>query len=566
MRDFQPVGSALPPRRGQLIEARAAGAARMSGESIIVPEARDRMLEFFEREWVPAEAKNALGTAIFGDLRAQQPLFQAMIDTWPRLQKSLREIKLAVRMAPWKAEPWSERGESPTAEAEKLAGELERAIWGMRTDPVRHQRGFEGLLEALTEGYWIGHQVVEPRWERGEDGTWRPVSVKVVPPRFYAYPATEDGEDRLMLDPTGGLGGQIDLEDFDTGRNRHRFLVAVNSSHTGHPSVGAPLRALTPYWMAAVYGLRWAMVYSQLFGIPFRWANYADDADKDAVSEMLEKVGTAGWAAFKGDTALNLIEPSKGSDQLPQWKLVEMADEQCDVFVLGQTLTSSQGDSGSRALGEVHEVVRKGVIGGVCDFIGEILSHQLVPAYVAFNYGRERRDLPGLWARFEDPKDEKALAERDEVLRRAFPELEWSLEQIRERHGLAVPVDETDRYQSASEPAGDEGDDEKSRKLDGADAPAAAPMTADKLSAAVLEGLTGVSRDWLRPVRPFFDRLAALAMSKQVTDEDFLAALERAQRAMPELFERLNSEVLQEAFEEVIGSAVLAGSVSRYEG
>ena len=54
-------------------------------------------------------------------------------------------------------------------------------------------------------------------------------------------------------------------------------------------------------------------------------------------------------------------------------------------------------------------------------------------------------------------------------------------------------------------------------------------------------------------------------MSKHVTDEDFMRALEKAQRELPELFEVLNTEVLEAAFEKAMGSAMLAGSVKRYE-
>jgi hypothetical protein len=99
-----------------------------------------------------------------------------------------------------------------------------------------------------------------------------------------------------------------------------------------------------------------------------------------------------------------------------------------------------------------------------------------------------------------------------------------------------------------------------STKVAAADAGDGEVSTPDKLSAAVLEGLTGVSRQWLGPVRPFFDRLAALAMSRTVTDEDFLAALEKARAELPELFEVLDTQALEEAFEEAIGSAMLAGS------
>jgi phage gp29-like protein len=562
MTECRPVGSALPPRRdAMLVEARDA-MMTTPGESIVVPLAQDRMLEFFERDWVPAEVKNSVGSAIFGDLESQQRLFQAMIDTWPHLQKALREIKLAARNAPWKVVPWAPRGEEADEASQALASEVEDAIWSMRPDALRNYRGFEGTIEAMVEGYFVGHQVIEPLWERRQ-GAWRPVAAKVVPPRFYSYANTTEGEDRLMFDRGGRSAGTWSLEDFPP----HRFLFAVNGGHTGHPAAAAPLRALTPYWMAAVYGLRWAMVYSQLFGIPFRWATYADDADKTAVSRMLANIGTAGWAAFKKGTELNLVESSKGTQQLPQWELMEMANRECDVFILGQTLTTDVGNSGSRALGDVHDAVRRGVIAGVCDFVGEILTHQLVPAFVHWNYGDGRTDLPGIWARFDEAKDEKAMAERDEVLRRAFPGLEWSMQQIRERHGIDAPQDDEDTFRQGPNgavgdpPTGDEpAPHETKARLEAADAGDGELSTPDKLSAAVLEGLTGVSRQWLGPVRPFFDRLAALAMSRTVTDEDFMAALERARAELPELFEVLDTQALEEAFEEAIGSAMLAGS------
>lgn len=701
MTDFQPVGSALPPRRDvQLVEARDAGPATRlpgGGGSIVVPEARDRLLELFERDWPPKDVKTVLGSSLFGDLRDQQLLFQAMIDTWPRLQKALREVKLAARKAPWTVEAWAERGEEPDARAEELAKEIEGMIWRMKPDPIRGLKGFEGLIEALTEGYFAGHQVAEIHWMRARDGRWLPQAARVVPPRFYGYPTLDAGEDRLMLDPEGGWAGQ-NLVDFPP----HRFLVAVNGGHAGHPAAAAPLRCLAAYWLATVYGLRWGMIYAQLFGVPFRWATYADDGDKRAVSAMLAKIGTAGWAAFKKGTELNIVENSKGAQQLPQWKLVEMADEQCDIFILGQTLTSSEGKQGSRALGEVHMGVRRDLIEGVCDFVGEVLTHQLVPSLAALNFGDGRDDLPGIWAKFEDAKDEKAMAERDEVLRRAFPELEWSVDQVRKRHGVEEPKGADDTFRQG--PNGAQGDPatgdepaphETKARLEGADArgtwesfseslgiprtempqvgrdnrsamvqflrargaaveredvdpaklrasqsdfrrdkvdaireairagsyrpapilvaeddrvldghhqwlanreerpgealpifrvslPASRALmmlhrmpstkvaaadagdgevsTPDRLSAAVLEGLTGVSRQWLGPVRPFFDRLAALAMSNTVTDEDFLAALEKARAELPELFEVLDTQALEEAFEEAVGSAMLAGS------
>jgi len=712
---FRPVGTALPPRRDVLIEAAAASPSLSLTESIIVPKAQERLLELFEREQLPGDVRQTLAAALAGDLRQQQLLFQAMVDTWPRLQKALREVKLAVRKALWQLKPWAERGEKPKGGAEKLAREVEAAIWSMKPDPTRNEKGFEGMVEELALGYFFGHQVLEIRWERDGKGI-RPKSAKVVPPRFYGYPYHDAGEDRLMFDPNGGMGAE-NYVDFP----EHRFLIAINGGHPGHASIAAPLRALATYWLAAVYGLKWLTQFAQICGVPFRWAEYAtgDETSKRVVQEMLSKIGSAGWGAFPAGTKVNFVDTGKGANTVAQKVLLDLADEQCDIFILGQTLTSSAGDKGSQALGKVHEGVRQDVIEGVCDFVGEVLSYQLVPSIVTLNYGENREDLPGVWAEWPEEKDLKAEAERFEALKRLGLQVgkEWGYETL----GVPMPGDGDELLFPEPPADGAQGDpatgpflphetkpedgktdekkgkkpveasdasewlnfDEKSGSLgiprrempqiksgdrasmvqflrargiesreelvdasaliptqaEYAPAKVAAakaytggnrailisedshvvdghhqwlaakeagepirvirllapiarvlmmvhrmpcttvaasiredlddgrekPLTVDKLSAAVLEGLTGVSREWLSPVRPFFDRLAALAMSKHVTDEDFLAALEKARTQLPELFDLLDVQALEDAFANAIGSAALAGSTKRYE-
>lgn len=144
---------------------------------------------------------------------------------------------------------------------------MEADIWSMLPDPKRGEKGFEGTIEELVMGYYTGHHVLEVNWNKGPDGVWRPRSTKPVPPRFYNYPYDGPGGDRLMLDRTGGMGAHTALEDFP----EHRFLVAVNGGHSGHPAIAAPLRSLTGYWLAAVYGLKWLLQFAQICGVPIRW-------------------------------------------------------------------------------------------------------------------------------------------------------------------------------------------------------------------------------------------------------------------------------------------------------
>ena len=715
---FHPVGAALPPRRDSLVSAAAVSVVNDAapsradwGDSINVPLARDRMLEYFEREQLPGDVRSTLAAALHGDLHLQSMLFNAMLDTWPKLQKAIEEIGRKVSVAPWKVHPFAKRGEKPTPKAEKDAKDFERLIWGMKPRAARLECGLEDTIQDIVRGYYYGHGVNEIRWFKNQDGEWAPRCTKAVPARFFGYPADyglqEDPEDRLMFDPEGGMGMRR-FVDFP----ENRFLVAIHRGHGGHPSVSAPLRALTAYWLAAVYGLKWFMNFTQLYGIPWRHAEVSDPNDQNAVKAALASIGSNGYIVTKPGTKINVISDAMTAGaSLPQRELIALADQQCDQFILGQTLTSGvSADGGSRALGEVHQGTLDGVVDGVADFAGGVLTHQLIPAIAAANWGDSLTELPEMWAKREEARDEKALAERDEKIGVTTGKVQVSKAWFYERHGIPMPAagdellieqvedpapdpnapakvgpdgnpvpaavpavkkqveaaDASDwrnfkdslgiprrempqiasgnrgamvgflrargieskretvparslkptqmeyspgKVQAAKEYKGGNrailiseddrvvdghhqwlasADDDKDIEVIRLMAPisrvlmmahrmpstsvAAADastfkesLTVDQLSTAVLEGLTGVSREWLAPVRPFFDRLAALAMSKQVTDDDFLAALEKAQTQLPEIFDLMDTQALEDAFSNAIGSAALAGSVSRYE-
>ena len=441
---FRPVGAALPPRRDSLVQAAAAPAAPGGsdwGISINVPLARDRMLEYFEREQLPGDVKSTLAAALNGDLHLQHLLFTAMLDTWPKLQKAIEEIARLVSVAPWKIHPYAKRGGKPDAAAEKQAKEIEALVWGMKPRAAHLERGLEHTIKGIVRDYYYGHGVCEIRWSRNQDGAWQPRCTKAVPARFYGYPYEIDtgpnGEDRLMFDPDGGMAARR-FEDFP----ENRFLIAIHAGHSGHPSVAAPLRALAGYWLAAVYGLKWFLNFTQLYGIPWRHAEVGDVKDENAVKTALASIGANGYIVTKPGTKINILAPgSTSAASLPQRELIALADQQCDQFILGQTLTSGVSeDGGSRALGEVHQGTLDGVVDGVADFVGGVLTHQLIPAIVAANYGESLTALPEMWAKREEVKDENALAERDEKIGVTSGKVPVGKSWFYERHGIPMPA------------------------------------------------------------------------------------------------------------------------------
>lgn len=400
------------------------------------------MFEFFEREQTPGDVRSTLASALNGDLHYQHQLFTAMLDTWPKLQKAIEEIARSVITAPWEVIPYAERGDKPTPKAEQQAKEIEALIWGMKPRPARMENGLEETIRSIVRGYYYGHAVCEVRWKKS-GGEWHPRCTKTIPARFYGYPydamsTTEDPEDRLMYRP-GGMNGSNGFEDFEP----NRFLLAINSGHAGHPSQAAPLRALAGYWLAAIYGLKWFMNFTQLFGIPWRHAEVGDVNDENAVRSAMANIGANGYIVTKPNTKINILSPSSTAGaSLPQKELIALADQQCDQFILGQTLTGGTDGSGSRALGEVHQGTLDGVVDGVADFVGGVLTYQFIPAIVAANWGDTIGDeLPGFWAKREEVKDEKALAERDEKIGITSGAVPVSKAWFYERHGIPSPAD-----------------------------------------------------------------------------------------------------------------------------
>ena len=393
-------------------------------------EPKDRFLDMMEREQLPSDVKSTLQGALTGDLHRQGLLFDSMLDSWYRLQSNIDEVQTKVSKAPLTVLPVTQDGAEPSAKAVEKAQFVQKLLHGMKANPVTGEQGLEGLIRDIALGYYTGHAVSEIYWQKGENFT--PHSNKNIPWRFIAYPSTSETQDRLMLAPEGHYGQ--DLVDFP----EHKFVIAVKRGHGGHATQSAPLRVLTSYWLAATYGLKWLLGFAQIYGIPLRMANYADGSGNlQKVCEMLDNMGSQSWGAFPEGTKIDVVDAAKSAGDLPQKLLLENADKACDIFILGQTLTTDVGSSGSRALGDVHADVRMDKLQAVADFVAEAISTQLVESIVQLNYGNTD-DLPTVKIEFPRPKDEKSMVERDRILHMDMG-VPIALDDLYERHGIKRP-------------------------------------------------------------------------------------------------------------------------------
>jgi phage gp29-like protein len=211
-----------------------------------------------------------------------------MIRSWPRLAKNIGKIRNAMACAPFTVTPWADTDGTVPAEAAARASLVERVIKGMRPVPGTLEMDWEDTLRTLAEDYVRGTGVAEMLWHTHDDGGGIINAIRAIRrthPAYYAWKLSGDvqlegNEDRLLF-RRGGRRGARTLEPWP----ENQFLIQLAPAWNDHPAMAGLLGTLAMWWIAAVYGPQWLMQFAQIFGIPFRWANYpsGDEAARDVV-------------------------------------------------------------------------------------------------------------------------------------------------------------------------------------------------------------------------------------------------------------------------------------------
>lgn len=98
--------------------------------------------------------------------------------------------------------------------------------------------------------------------------------------------------------------------------------------------------------------------FAEMFGMPFREMIYDDydEATRADIERGLQEWGGAGYSIHPRSTELKIHETggSTGSNEVYD-ALIKACDASISKTILGNTLTTEQGENGARSLGEVHQ-------------------------------------------------------------------------------------------------------------------------------------------------------------------------------------------------------------------
>ena len=119
-------------------------------------------------------------------------------------------------------------------------------------------------------------------------------------------------------------------------------------------------------------------------------------------------------------------------------EFVSYLDSRISIAVLGQTLTTEQGDRGSQALGNVHQTVREDIEESDARQLAGVLRRDFVIPVVALNHGM-RKTYPRVVIQRKKSADAKLLGE---VLEKLVPMgLRVRADQVRSVLHLDAPAD-----------------------------------------------------------------------------------------------------------------------------
>ena len=116
-------------------------------------------------------------------------------------------------------------------------------------------------------------------------------------------------------------------------------------------------------------GFRWLVKFCERNGIPFPVGKYpvgSNEAVKTALSDALENLIEAGYAALEDGGAIELLESAKGGGgKLAQHQLIDVCNAEMSKALTSQTLATEQtGGTGARAASESHADRAAGVNDG----------------------------------------------------------------------------------------------------------------------------------------------------------------------------------------------------------
>lgn len=488
------------------------------------------------RGLTPAKLNTILNEAERGNLLPGLDLADDMEERDGNIYAQLSTRKTAVVNLPWSVEP----PENASKDEAALAAEVSEWV-----DDIPN---FEDDVELdLLDGILKGFKPIEMWWEPNQ-GTLQPQFAS----RPQRWLTMSENRMQLNLRDNSAYGQPL---------NQYGWLLHKPKSRSGYVSRHGLYRVLALPYLYFNYSNRDLAEFLEIYGLPLRLGKYpsgASDAEKRKLLQAVVQIGHNAAGIIPAGMSIDFANAASGTEK-PFQAMMEAMTAIIAKVILGQTLTSSEGNTGTQALGTVHNEVRLDILKSDAKRLGATLTQQLIAPMCLLNKsGLDPRRLPKLVIDVPEPEDLALYAD-------ALPKLA----------AAGMRFDVADLHKRIRIPEADEGavilSGPAAAPAPGAPvaapapAPAAAPAPGKAALATQLPGAPGgdvlddlvaeATADWRPVMEPMVAPLLA-ELDKAVAAGETIEAF-RAR--LPELIEQMDSRPQAERMARAAFLARLAG-------
>ena len=185
--------------------------------------------------------------------------------------------------------------------------------------------------------------------------------------------------------------------------------------------------------------------FCQVFGIPIREYVY-DAGDEDARRQLLQdarKQGACAVYIHPSGSSLNLIEPKNSAGSVDVFeRFCRFCNEQISIAILGNTLTTGTGSSGSEALGKIHQDEEDELKADDRDAVLALLNYDLADIFQSLGLNTEGGEFV-----YDKTRDINPNAQIDIVMKLSSMGLPMDNDFLYERFNIKKPDDYDEQMQ-----------------------------------------------------------------------------------------------------------------------
>lgn len=280
-------------------------------------------------------------------------------------------------------------------ESEKAAEVIKEAL--QRLDMPR-------LISEILDAFLWGYQPLEIMWEERQ-GLILPAKVIGKPPHWFVF----DASNNLRFRALDSVNGELLPE--------RKFLLAQHHATYTNPYGEKILPKC--FWPVTFKkgGWRWWVTAAEKFGTPFilgKVPRGTDEAEQDKFLEKLDQLVQDAVAILPNDSQVEILDGNSGktsSSTSPHKDLIDQCNAEIALAIVGQTLSSEVGSTGSYAASKTHNEVREEIIAG-----DKRMVERVIQQLVTWTYELNWQGLPPQFGLYMPDDVDKALAERDKIL------------------------------------------------------------------------------------------------------------------------------------------------------